>query len=96
METRPDWFQGRELVEALVVRVAALTGDVDGAAERLKGALTLAEASDVYTAAWLAAACGEALRRSQHLRPFLERYASKVGELGYSEMTKRYVELMSP
>jgi tetratricopeptide (TPR) repeat protein len=98
METRPDWFQGRELVEALAVRVAVIQGDTDGALHRLEGALTLAEGSDIYTAAWLAAACGDALsgQRSQQLRPFLERYAAKVDELGYSEMTKRYAELMSP
>jgi diguanylate cyclase (GGDEF)-like protein len=51
--TRTEWFQGRELVEALAVEVQASLGDRTGAAARLERARGLAAQSDVYAARWL-------------------------------------------
>jgi tetratricopeptide (TPR) repeat protein len=97
MESRPDWFQSREVVEAFRVRMAALDGDTAGAMMRLANALTLAEAADVYSAVWLTAECAEALRpgSTPELRSFVDRYASQVKQLGFARMTRRYEELVA-
>ena len=52
-----QWFQGRELVEALEIRLRAGRGDRSGAQEQLLRALTEAEQHDPYAAVWLAAEC---------------------------------------
>lgn len=92
MQSRPDWFQGREIYEALAVRVAALEGRQDEAIQRLKRALDLAESADVYSAAWLVAACARALAELDPawVRTSIGRYLQKVNGLGYAEMTRRY------
>jgi len=59
---RGEWFRGRELLEALAVRVAVAEGDVARAAERYERARALAEGKDAYGARWLTAECGGVLR----------------------------------
>jgi tetratricopeptide (TPR) repeat protein len=54
ISTQPEWFQGRELVEALPIHLALLD-DRDRAYELFRRALALAEASDAYGAIWLIA-----------------------------------------
>ena len=61
MRTRTDWFQGRELVEALHVRVAARRGAPEEAHGHFHRALHLARESDFYSAAWLTARCADVL-----------------------------------
>ena len=97
MRARPDWFQGRELVEALSVRIAADEGRVAEAVKQFDGALTLAEASDLYSAAWLTAACAEVLERHDptYMRSSVNRFAERVKELGYNEMSRRYADLLA-
>jgi diguanylate cyclase (GGDEF)-like protein len=92
VDGQPDWFQGRELVEAFRVRMTALDGDLDAALGRLETALTRAEASDIYSAVWLTAECAEALRahRLPRMKSLVDRYANRVKELGFDEMTRRY------
>ncbi len=89
---RPDWFQGRELIEALAVRLAVLDGRVDEARARIDTALTLAEPTEVYAAAWLTAVCADAIGDIDPgwLRSSISRYAEEVGKLGYAEMARRY------
>jgi tetratricopeptide (TPR) repeat protein len=55
--TMPDWFQGRELVEALAIRLAVLAGR-DDAIRMLSDAALRAEAQDPYAAALLIAEFG--------------------------------------
>ncbi|MFL5620712.1 MAG: ATP-binding protein [Gemmatimonadaceae bacterium] len=57
----PDWFQGRELVEALPIHLALRRSPVE-ACERFRFALALAEPRDVYGASWLVAEFGLTLR----------------------------------
>jgi tetratricopeptide (TPR) repeat protein len=92
MESRPDWFQGREIAEALSIRIDALDKKSSEALGRFDRALVLAEAVDPYNAAWLTAVCAEALYElaPDKVRLSVERYKAKVGELGYPEMTRRY------
>jgi tetratricopeptide (TPR) repeat protein len=96
MGTRPDWFQGREIAEALFVRLAVLEGrPIEGFA-RFTTARALAESSDLYTAAWLTAVCAEALVDFDRdaVRSSIVLYTDRVRQLGYAEMTRRY-ELLS-
>jgi diguanylate cyclase (GGDEF)-like protein len=97
MATRPDWFQGRELAEALAIRLAVIDGRSAEALRRLKNALGLAEASDLYTAAWLTAACANALDKYNPgwVSATIARYASTVTTLGYPELARRYEELLN-
>ena len=60
--TRAEWFQGRELIEALAIHMAGAAGDLAAAAERFEQARALAEGKDFYAAVWLASECGDVLR----------------------------------
>jgi diguanylate cyclase (GGDEF)-like protein len=97
MRSRPDWFQGRELVEALSVRIAAEDGRIEDAVRQFDRAIALAEASDLYSAAWLTAACADVLHRHDpaYMRDSVTRYAARVKDLGYNEMSRRYAELLA-
>jgi tetratricopeptide (TPR) repeat protein len=96
MQARADWFQGRELAEALIVRVTAADGDVAGAVRRFEAMRVLAEGSDFYSATWLTTECAEVLgdHDPAQLRASLCRYAERVGTLGYRRMRQRYEALL--
>ena len=95
MGERPDWFQGREIVEALVVRMAVANGRPVEAFARFTSAVSLAEGSDLYVAAWLTAACAQALIQfdREAVRTSILRFKDTVKKLGYAEMTRRYEAL---
>ena len=97
LKNRPDWFQGREVVEALSIRLSTLDGNLDEALDRFDNSLTLSSASDVYSAAWLTAECAEVLFEHDptHIRSSVLRYAERVKGLGYTEMSRRYEVLLS-
>ncbi len=92
MKSRPDWFQGREIVEALSIRLSALDGRRDEAIDMFKRSVVLAESSDLYIAAWLTAACAESLVEfdRETVRAAIDRYSDRVKKLGYDEMIRRY------
>jgi hypothetical protein len=95
IDRRPEWFQGRELAEALIVRVGVLDGHADLALSRFEAALNAAEAVDVYFAVWLTLNCATALEKidAELVRLSINRYASTVEKLGYDELTRRYAVL---
>jgi hypothetical protein len=86
------WFQGREIAEALFVRMLIADGRPIEAFARFSTAVSLAESSDVYNAAWLTAACADALFDfdPSAIKSSITRYTERVKQLGYAEMTKRY------
>ncbi|MGQ0712482.1 MAG: ATP-binding protein [Gemmatimonadaceae bacterium] len=96
MQARPDWFQGRELAEALRVRVAALDSTNEAVALFYR-ALALAETTDFYGAAWLIAECADILHAHDRalLRSSVNRFAPKVESQGYHGMSRRYSELLA-
>jgi hypothetical protein len=55
------WFQGRELLESLVIRLDAQAGRFDAASSRFGTAVERLEAQDVYAAGWLVADCAATL-----------------------------------
>ena len=89
---RFEWFQGREVVEALTIRMAAQLGDHATAMEKLSTAVALAETADIYTAAWLIAAVAGCIEdpTGNTLETYVNRYADRVKKLGYAEMTRRF------
>ena len=89
---RTDWFQGRELVEALFIRVDASEGRNVQALTRFATAVSLAESADVYSAAWLVAVCSGSLAEADQptIDRFVGEYDVRVKKLGYAEMTRRF------
>jgi tetratricopeptide (TPR) repeat protein len=55
------WFQGRELLESLVIQLDARSGRHEAARARFRVAVERLEAMDVWAAAWLVADCAAAL-----------------------------------
>ncbi|HKG91638.1 MAG TPA: tetratricopeptide repeat protein, partial [Gemmatimonadaceae bacterium] len=96
VKQRADWFQGRELVAALGVRVLAADGNASKALDHFEQARTLAEANDFYSAAWLALECAEALLMHDpaQIRATLDRYRERVKAAGYTELDRRYGEML--
>jgi hypothetical protein len=55
------WFQGRERLESLTIRLATQAGDHELAQSRFRNAVERLEAMDVYPAAWMVADCAAQL-----------------------------------
>jgi hypothetical protein len=93
---RSDWFQGKEAAEALAVVVLVSEGRVAEAIARFESAVTVAESSDLYTAAWLTATCSRTLLSlaPNRMRTWIERYRSPIDEFGYKGIAKRFNELI--
>lgn len=74
-ERLPDWFQDRQLVEAVPIHLAVVRSPEE-AYERFTRALALAEARDVYGASWLVAEFGQALKAyaPETIRDAVRRY----------------------
>jgi len=68
---------------------------VDEAVVRFERAVAMADAADLYSAAWLTAACAPLLRSHAPgtVREQVARYAARVATLGYEDMTRRYAGL---
>jgi tetratricopeptide (TPR) repeat protein len=55
------WFQGRELLESLVIQLDARSGQPESALARFRVAVERLEAMDVWAGAWLVADCAATL-----------------------------------
>ena len=97
MGGREQWFQGRELVETLRIRMAAAEGRKEEALQMFDNARTLAEVSDLYSAAWLTAACADSLFAldPERIRQTMQRYSREVGALGFTDLTRKYEALQN-
>jgi diguanylate cyclase (GGDEF)-like protein len=86
------WFQGRELHEALAVRLALAEGDRPHAVARFATAHALAARHDPYGASWLVSECAPLLLAAgdDGARPLAERYAREAAERGYILLSARY------
>ncbi len=92
---RTDWFQGRELAEALRIRLALLDGDAGQAIQRFADALTLADPTDVYAAAWLTAEFWEELspQAPELMGRAVVRYRARPEVLGNPKIRERFAVL---
>jgi tetratricopeptide (TPR) repeat protein len=95
MTVRSEWFQGRELVEALRVLVASAEMRHTDMLEQFEAARALADSADLYSAAWLTAACAQALFAADPgvARAAVERYTERVDALGFTALSRQFGEL---
>jgi len=86
------WYHGRELVDALRIRLSASQGQLAEAMATFDSARTRAEQFDVYSAAWLTGAVADLLlpHYEVQVRAAIERYSSQVDALGFAELMRRY------
>jgi diguanylate cyclase (GGDEF)-like protein/putative nucleotidyltransferase with HDIG domain len=91
VEPRPDWwFQGRDLVDALRVRLAAERGDDAHALRLLHEAVAIAVQYDPYAAAYLVAECAPSLMRSgDALLTLIDSISPEVEALGFTGIAER-------
>ena len=97
LQGRPEWFHGRELAEALRIRLAAQNGRRDEALERFDTAVGLAEAADFYCAAWLTSECADTLLGldRDRVRPAVSRFADRARQVGLGELSRRCQEVLT-
>jgi diguanylate cyclase (GGDEF)-like protein len=91
VEPRPEWwFQGRDLVDALRIRLAAERGDDAHALRLLHEAVAIAGRYDPYVAAFLVAECAPSLRRStEALVTLIDQISPEVDTLGFAAVAER-------
>ena len=90
------WFQNRELVEALSVRVALELGRRDEAEQRFRTALAHTEPRDARCAAWLAAESAPALiAAGADVWDFVRRFSQRADDMGYTALATRFRSLLA-
>ena len=90
------WFQGRELVEALSVRVALELGRHQDAEQRFRTAVAHTEPRDARSAAWLAAECAPALiSAGADVWEFVTRFSQRADEMDYAGLAARFRTLFA-
>jgi tetratricopeptide (TPR) repeat protein len=91
VEPRPEWwFQGRDLVDALRIRLAAERGEDGHALRLLHDAVAIAGRYDPYVAAFLVAECAPSLRRSTDaLVALIDQIGPDVEALGFAVIAER-------
>jgi tetratricopeptide (TPR) repeat protein len=88
------WFQGRELLESLVVRLAAHDGRTSAARRRFHSAVARLELMDLYAAAWMVADCAASLAEGDDgIWKVVERYATQVAERELAPLSARFTAL---
>jgi tetratricopeptide (TPR) repeat protein len=96
LESRTDWFQGRELGEALMLRVQRLDGRVAEMAPTLERALALADGTDVYAAACLTAWFWDDVHplAPEMMERAVRRYGTRPEVLGNPKIRDRFAVLL--
>jgi len=91
MERLLEWFQGRELMEALKIHLLLTDDRVSEAAEVFERALSAAGPSDVYGAAWLTAEFGQTFHThlAVEVDAAVREYARRPELLGNPRMQQR-------
>ena len=89
---RTAWFQGKELVDALRIRIAAAEGRVADAMALFEASQSQAEEFDMYSVAWLTAACADLLlpHYPQQILAAVEKYSGQVASLGFTDLVRKY------
>jgi tetratricopeptide (TPR) repeat protein len=91
VEPRPEWwFQGRDLVDSLRIRLAAERGDEAHAMRLLNEAVAIAGKYDPYAAVYLVAECGPSLRRNADaLLTLIDEIMPEVEAQGFAGVARR-------
>ena len=93
--SRTDWwFQGRELLESLAIRLDAQVGRFDSALSRFGMAVDKLEAMDVYAAAWMVADCAATLaERDPKVWSIVERIGAHATVQQFVPLSARFTAL---
>jgi tetratricopeptide (TPR) repeat protein len=90
------WFQGREVVEALSIRVAMELGRTAEAEQRFRTALAHTEPRDARSAAWLAAECAASLiSGGADVWDFVTRFSHRADEMAYAGLAARFRSIVA-
>jgi hypothetical protein len=95
LDARPGWwFWGREIVDALLVRLAAGNRDFTGASRMLNEGIQMSEAhNDLYATAWLVAECAPALPSDIVPFPLISELTQKIEAHGFAGLSARFATL---
>jgi diguanylate cyclase (GGDEF)-like protein/putative nucleotidyltransferase with HDIG domain len=95
LAVRPDWwFQGRELFESLVIRMAVRDGDLVTAERSFHAAVARLEMMEVYSAAWMVADCAaELASHTDGVWKVVNRFAAHPAVEEYVPLAARYTAL---
>jgi tetratricopeptide (TPR) repeat protein len=95
MASHSEWFQSRELVEALAIRLA-LRSNRDEAAQLFARAVNLADTRDVYGAIWLTAEFGDVFRETAPdvVSAAVGRYRTRAEVIENPRMREQFGVLM--
>ena len=91
-----EWFQGRELLEALKLHLLIHDENIDAAVALLESSMKVAHDTDISGAAWLIAEFGLALRphAPELVQSAVDRYALHREVLSTPKMKKRFDVLL--
>ncbi|MDQ6612499.1 MAG: diguanylate cyclase, partial [Gemmatimonadota bacterium] len=85
------WFQGREMWDALTVRLAVSEEGLSEALPKLAKALSVAEQHDQYAALWLGAECADLLGAGDTLSVAIrDRLLIQARSLGYDPLVEKF------
>ncbi len=89
------WFQGRELFDALTIRLLVSRGDVAKATAHFARAVALATTSDAYGAAWLVADVTDPLAQAGEQAGWahVEHFGEWAAASDYAPLRARYAAL---
>jgi hypothetical protein len=88
------WFQGRERLETLTIRLATLSGNHELAQSRFHAAVARLEGMDVYSAAWMVADCAATLgERDSEVWATVTRLAAHSTVQQFVPLAARYTAL---
>jgi tetratricopeptide (TPR) repeat protein len=88
------WFQGRELLESLTIRIYARSERHDAAMERFRNAIARLEPMDGFAAAWLVADCAATLaERNPEVWDEVYRFAAHATVQDFVPLSARFTAL---
>jgi tetratricopeptide (TPR) repeat protein len=96
LDSRGDWFQNRELGEALLLRLQLLDGRAAEMPRMFERAIALADTTDVYAAAWLTAEVWDDIHplAPELMEAAARRYGTRPEVLGNPKIRDRFAVLL--
>jgi tetratricopeptide (TPR) repeat protein len=94
VDGRPNWwFQGREIVEALRIRIAAQRRDYSEAVQLLKENVEALQSRDLFGAGWLLGECAQALPPDRVPFQLINDLSGRIEAHGYAGLALRFATL---
>ena len=95
-KTTEWWIQGREIVDALRVRLALQRDELAQAQTIFRDGVTIAAKHDPYAAAWFVAECAPELQLpAEDLTAIVQPHAHEAKEQGFGALVARFAAIMS-